>query len=200
MRVRRIVNTVFTSNTYVLSEGGEAVIVDIGDIEPLERYLSRHRLTPRALLITHTHYDHIYGIRAFMVLYPDVPVYTSAFGKEAFGKPAWNFSRYHDDPISVTDERIKVTEEGELDLFGAVRAKVIPTPGHDKSCLSYLVISPEEPQGVLFSGDSYIPGIKTVATFPKSDKADAVASEALLVGLSEHRMLCPGHGPRCFPT
>lgn len=195
MRVRRIVNTVFTSNTYIVSEGQEAVIVDIGDVEPVKRYLGSRHLTPRALLVTHTHYDHIYGVRALMELYPDMPVYTSEFGKSAFARPNWNFSRYHDDPIVVESDNVMATGEGMLPLFGEVTARVIPTPGHDKSCLSYIISSAGTPEGLLFSGDSYIPGIKTVATFPNSDRKNAAASEALLRELASRHPVYPGHGP-----
>ncbi|MDE6631843.1 MAG: MBL fold metallo-hydrolase, partial [Muribaculaceae bacterium] len=138
MRIKRFENSVFSSNSYVIDDGKGAVIFDIGDTAPIFEYLQNSDLTPTALFITHTHYDHIYGIRDFMTKFPAVSIYTSEFGKEAFKKPNWNFSRYHEDEISIDSVAIKVLEDGEtLRIFDDTDLQAIATPGHDKSCLSY---------------------------------------------------------------
>ena len=49
--------------------------------------------------------------------------------------------------------------------------EVFETPGHDKSCLTYKV------ENNVFSGDSYIPGVKVIASFPNSDREDARISK-----------------------
>ena len=190
MRLSRFENSVFSSNTYVVDDGKAAVIVDIGDFKPVQEYLDAECLRPKALLITHTHYDHIYGIRDFMAAFPDVPIYTSEFGKEAFNKPNWNFSRYHEDEISIDSDSIKVLNDGDpLDLFDNIDLQTIATPGHDKSCLTYRL------GNMLFTGDSYIPGIKVIASFPHSSKPDALHWQAYLAEMSQTHTIFPGHGP-----
>lgn len=64
MKVKQFINSVFISNTYVLTEEGsnDCWVVDIGDIEPLLKYVANKKV--QGLFITHTHYDHIYGINS----------------------------------------------------------------------------------------------------------------------------------------
>lgn len=192
MTITRFENSVFSSNSYVIDDGKAAVIFDIGDTSPIFEYLQKSVLTPIALFITHTHYDHIYGIRDFLTKFLDVPIYTSGFGKEAFKKPKWNFSRYHEDEISIDSDRIKVLEDGEtLRIFDNVDLEVFATPGHDKSCLSYRIGE------LLLTGDSYIPGVKVIASFPNSNKADAKLWYEKLESKSSSHTILPGHGV-CF--
>lgn len=189
MRIKRFENSVFNSNSYVIDDGSHAVIFDIGDTFPIFQYLQKTDLTPVALFFTHTHYDHIYGLREFTDRFPDVPIYTSQFGKEALRKPNWNFSRYHGDEISIDSDRIKVLEDAtEVRLTKGIEVEVIATPGHDKSCLCYIMGE------ILVTGDSFIPGVKVVATFPNSNKTDANFWYDRLQELSTTHTVLPGHG------
>lgn len=189
MRIKRFENSVFSSNSYVIDDGKDAVIFDIGDTSPIFKYLQNSELMPTALFITHTHYDHIYGIKDFITTFPDAPIYTSEFGKEAFKKPNWNFSRYHEDEISIDSDTIKVLEDGEiLRIFDDTDLQAIATPGHDKSCLSYKIGE------LLLTGDSYIPGVKVIASFPNSNKIDARLWYEKLESMSPTHTILPGHG------
>ena len=185
----RFVNSVFSSNSYVVFKEGKGLIIDIGDFEPIETFIKENGIELEALLITHTHYDHIYGIREFMTNYPHLPIYTSEFGKQAFNKSNWNFSRYHEDELCITSDRIIALNDGEvMPCLENQSIKAILTPGHDKSCVSYLI------SDYLFSGDSYIPDVKVIASFPNSNKEDARYWYARLKDLSANMILCPGHG------
>lgn len=189
LTAERFVNSVFTSNTYVVSGGREAIIIDPGDPDPVIRYIAAHTLCPKAILLTHTHYDHIYGLETMMTAYPGIPVYTSHFGKEALGNPKYNFSRYHDDPIELHSDRIKAVEHDTfIKLGNMAEAKVLATPGHDAGCLTYFI------EDYLFTGDSYIPGVPVVATFPKSDKELARKWYTYLLNISSGFYTFPGHG------
>lgn len=179
MRVRKFVNSVFASNTYVVCEGSEAVVIDTGDLDPVAAYIDAAGLHVAAILLTHTHYDHIYGLRRYMDRWPEVSVYTSEFGLKALANPRWNFSRYHDDPVIIESPRIKVLSDNDaIDIQDTLRFRVMATPGHDESCLSY--ISGDR----LFCGDSYIPGVKVFATFPHSDRNKAAIWRERLHALS----------------
>ena len=109
MYIHRIINSVFTSNTYILtSEGKSAFLMDIGDVQPVKELLDNDGKVVKAVFLTHTHYDHIYGIRELIKAYPDCIIYTSSFGKEALGSDKLNFSRYHNDPIVWTENNISI--------------------------------------------------------------------------------------------
>lgn len=188
MTVTKLINSVFSSNSFIVSEKGEAVLIDIGDWMPISSFLNEHNLSLKAVFLTHTHYDHIYGIREMMEIFPLIPIYTSLFGKEALTKSNWNFSRYHDDPIEISSPQIiPLSHNQEISISDCFKIKAIETPGHDKSCLSFII------GDSLFTGDSYIPGIKVVASFPNSDKRQAAHYYEFLHSLSNKYHICPGH-------
>lgn len=65
----------FTDNyLWLISRGGNAVIVDPGDAAPVLQALDQQGLKLSAILITHWHPDHIGGISKLLERYP-VPVY-----------------------------------------------------------------------------------------------------------------------------
>ena len=63
---------------WLLHDGRDAVVVDPGDAVPVEATLAQLGLTLRAILVTHSHGDHVGGIAALLAEWPDVPVYGPA--------------------------------------------------------------------------------------------------------------------------
>lgn len=62
-------------------------------------------------------------------------------------------------------ESVVVVGEGEkIELFEGVYADVYYIPGYDESCLCYEIGED------MFTGDAFIPGVKTLTTFPHSSK------------------------------
>lgn len=189
MEVARFVNSVFSSNTYVIHDGFGAVVVDPGDYAPVAAFLSQNRLEVRFILLTHTHYDHIYGLKSLMEVWPCVEVLTSEFGKSALARDDWNFSRYHGDPMAIESDRIRALRDGDrFSPLPGCEITVMETPGHDRSCLTYRTDS------WIFTGDSYIPGVKVVASFPNSDRKKAQKWYASLEEMSHEYQTFPGHG------
>ena len=188
MNIERIVNSFFSSNTFVLTEinSPDCWLVDVGDIEPILDLVGNRQI--KGVFLTHTHYDHIYGINKLVEHFPECIVYTSKHGKEGLFSDKLNFSRYHDDSIIFQGKHIEVLNEGdEVKLFSNLGLKTIYTPGHDWSCMSYYT------EDSIFTGDSYIPNVKVVTSFPKSNKRDAQISLDWLMELSKIRNIYPGH-------
>lgn len=188
--IHNITNTIFTSKTYILYKKGfdSACLVDIGDIEPVLGFLDAHGLIVNRVLLTHAHFDHIYGLPHLTELFPDVRVYTNNAGRDALGNSRLNMSKYLDNPITYESEKIEICKEGtEIELFRGISAKVYETPGHHPSCLTFMV------GDYLFTGDAFIPDVAVVTVLPGANKQQAAASEKRILSLAEGKIVCSGH-------
>ena len=193
VKVSHIVNSVFTSRTYILTqeESPSAWLVDCGDVPPLMDMLSSmdgSSFQIKGVLLTHVHYDHIYGLPKLKDMFPSLRVYTNEYGKKALTDTRLNYSKYHNDPIVYESENLMTCDEGSvIELFDGVQAKVYHTPGHNTSCLTY------EVGDYLFTGDAYIPGIKVVTTLKGGDKVKAAESVERILRLAEGKVVYAGH-------
>ena len=193
VKVSYIVNSVFTSRTYFLSLEGSSYVwlVDCGDVAPIVDMLSSlgdDTSMIKGVLLTHVHYDHIYGLPRLKEKFPSLRVYTNEYGKKALTDIQLNYSKYHNDPIVYESENVVTCDEGAvIELFDGVQAKVYHTPGHNPSCLTY------EVGDYLFTGDAYIPGIKVVTTLKGGNKVESAESVERILRLAEGKTVCAGH-------
>lgn len=190
LQVIQVVNRVFTSNTYVVfdKDSVNCWLVDIGDYKRMIESLPDGKKI-RGLLLTHTHFDHIYDINVLCRNNPECVVYTSQFGKDALFDDKKNLSRYHENPIVFEGKHLEVVGEGgEIELFYGCKIRVIETPGHCPSCLTFYT------DNFIFTGDSYIPGVKVVTKLPKGNKVQAQESVKKILELGKGKIICPGHG------
>lgn len=188
MRVRYIVNSIFNSRTYVLTSenDSEVWLVDVGDLDPLLPMIGNRTL--KGVLLSHIHYDHIYGLPELLRRFPDMMVFTNDFGRFALADDRVNMSKYHEDPINLISDRIAVCVDGaRISLTEGLEAVVHHTPGHNPSCLTY------EIGDYLFTGDSYIPGVAVVTTLPNADKSVAAESVLRIQALAKNKTVFPGH-------
>lgn len=188
----KIVNSVFNSITYLLIDKANRnlALVDCGDAEPIIEFAVLNNLNLTHIFITHTHFDHIYGLNDVLQHFSKAVIYTSANGKLGLYDTRLNLSQYSMEykPFQLQCENVCTLQEGDQIQFADEKIQVLSTPGHDWSCLSYLVSS------IIFTGDSYIPGINVVATWPKSNKIEAKNSLQKLKNLERLGFsICPGH-------
>ena len=109
----------FTDNyLWLLSRGGDAVIVDPGDAAPVLQVLEQRGLKLNAILITHWHPDHIAGIGKLLERYP-VPVYG----------PRAEFSKIPQ-LTNLLDDADRVTVLGQT-------FDVLAVPGHTLGHIAY---------------------------------------------------------------
>lgn len=188
LQVDKIVNSFFDSITWLLSEDGSSRVwlVDCGDVLPIIEKVEGKIIS--GVLLTHAHYDHIYGLPKLLELFPECKVYTNSFGKDALASAKKNLSRYHDNPIEINESFVSVINEGSgVELFPNVVASVYETPGHNPSCLCFKV------GGYFFTGDAYIPGIPSVTNLPGGNKELSKLSEDRIKTLLGNLTALPGH-------
>ena len=162
---------------------------DEGERELLD-YLSREGLTPDAILLTHGHFDHVWGVERLLSKF-QVPVYMHPAdkpivtdGASAFrGMQCMSFLCHSFPTVDVADG-------GEV-TTGGVTWKVLHTPGHTPGGVCYW--SPEN--SVLLSGDTLFAGSigRTDLTGGDYDQLMASIKERLL-NLPGETDVIPGHG------
>jgi glyoxylase-like metal-dependent hydrolase (beta-lactamase superfamily II) len=177
MDIYKHTNSILTSITYILfvADSDAAWLIDCGDADAVISWAEQNKKIISGVFLTHTHYDHIYGLNELKKSYPGLKVYTSMDGIQGLYNPKLNMSFYHTafyhDAIGTYvfeyDEVQQLKESDVVELWPTINLEVFETPGHDSSCLIY------KTDNFLFTGDSYIPGIKVVANLPKSNKKQA---------------------------
>lgn len=193
IKIIHINNTIMNSITYILySEGVDyCVLIDCGYSEELIPTLDQLGKRVKSVFLTHAHYDHVYGLNMLLEHNPNALIYTNDEGRDALTDTKKNFSKYHPELVPFVLEHpeiVRLLEEGEVELFEDEKMQVLFTPGHDVSCFSFIVGQ------YLFTGDAYIPGIKTVMNFPRSNRQDAKLSLEFLKKLEmDGYKVCPGH-------
>ena len=183
LKVDYITNSVFNSRTYFLFEddSDKVWLVDCGDVEPLLPIVGSRKI--EGVLLTHAHFDHIYGLPSLLERFPNVTIYTNEWGKRALADAKLNMSRYHESPVRIDCSNVRVVKEGDK-VFGF---DVYETPGHNPSCLCYANSE------IVFTGDAYIPGCKVVTNLPHCDKTLAEVSIEKILFIAKNKLINPGH-------
>ena len=140
------------------------------------------------VLLTHAHFDHIYGLNKVIELNPKAKVFSNRAGGDMLLDARLNLSKYHESPfVFQFPENIEYIAEGSLIKIGNEIVEVYSTPGHNPSCLTFVI------GDHVFTGDAYIPGIKTVTNIPQANKEEAEKSVERILNLAKGKTIFPGH-------
>ena len=191
MHVKQVVNSVFNSNTYIISESTSnwVWLIDVGDIEGVFNSLSNNSII-KGVFITHPHYDHIYGINKLIESFPDCIVFTSEEGKRGLSSSKLNLSFYHEEPIVYDGSNIIILSESDkIELYQNTYLETLETPGHNVGCLTFKI------ENYIFTGDSYIPNVEVVTKLKGGDReASKKSLQKIMANISGKTIICPGHG------
>ena len=172
--------------SFAWDETGEAVIIDPGFYDEKEAAslygkIQEKGVKPKMILLTHGHFDHIFGVKECASKYgiPDYMLannFSSAFGLR--------------DPDSsfVTESLV----DGQILKFGNTEFETIVTPGHTPGGVCFY----DAEDKVVFTGDTLFAGSIGRTDQPGGDY------DKLIVSLMDKVMVLPGdvtvfpgHGP-----
>ena len=154
MKIKTIIVGPVSTNCYVVSNEStnEALIIDPGDrADVISKYIEECSLIPKAIMITHAHFDHIGGVNDLVKKY-SLPVYMGKDEVKVSEDPTYNLSTMLGDAYSVTPTNL-IDDNEELILAG-MKFKTIFTPGHTKGGVCFYF----EDDSILFSGDTLFYG------------------------------------------
>jgi glyoxylase-like metal-dependent hydrolase (beta-lactamase superfamily II) len=131
------------------------VIVDPGRgtyHDEMIAFVRSHGLEPRAVkwaLLTHCHVDHTGG--AHLVQAEGIPVACSKFTAWAVREASIDMGNKEGPRPEMACKVDRIMNDGDVLNVGAMRVRIIGTPGHTAGCLTYLVDTDEG--RTLFTGD-----------------------------------------------
>ncbi|MGH1360067.1 MAG: MBL fold metallo-hydrolase [Burkholderiaceae bacterium] len=167
------------TNTYVISDAGQAIVIDPGPDHPehLQRIASLVTGKLVAIICTHSHPDHYPGAIPLRKLLkqPDSPILGRLAGPNF--NPAWVF------------EPDRELQDNDVIQCGELTLRALHTPGHASNHVCLLLESDE----LLFSGDHILNGSTTVIDHPDGSMLDYMNS---LHRLRQEpvRFILPAHG------
>ena len=193
-----IFNTFQTRCCAVWDDSGKCAVIDPGyccgqERDSLVSFIESRNLTPVCIMLTHGHFDHIYGVSDLAGTY-GIPVYmdkkeeytiknTNPHICGSFGLPL---------PSLPDSSAFREITEGDVIEVGSLRFEVIPAPGHSAGGACFL----ERECRTLFSGDTLFAGAIGRTDHPGGDY-DALINSIFtgLMCLDGDIKVIPGHGP-----
>jgi glyoxylase-like metal-dependent hydrolase (beta-lactamase superfamily II) len=170
-------------NEIVADADGRAFIVDPAyEVDRLLREAHAHQMRIEAVLVTHTHPDHIDGV-ADVVQLTGARVYV---GRGELPRVQ--------DQLGATTATLIALDGGETFHVGTTEVRAIATPGHTLAGISYVF------DGCVCTGDTLFVGGCGRTDFPGGNAPTLWASLQKLAALPEETRVYPGHDYGATPT
>ncbi len=179
------------TNCYIIVDDNtkECGIIDPGDeFESINSELKDLGVTPKYILITHGHYDHIMAVKQLRDEY-GAEVICHEDAKEYMESSEANVSKYHGYNIEVTPT--KTVKEGDMLKVGDLDIKVLNVPGHANGSACYYI----ESESVVFTGDTLFRETIGITHLPNGSYENLTTNiKEKLFTLPEDTIVYPGHG------
>jgi hydroxyacylglutathione hydrolase len=189
-RIHTMVVGRLQTNCYIIQSEGDGIIIDPGDEpERILRFVKDLSLTPKLIVATHTHFDHILGVERirkdlhlpFAINKEDLEIL------ESMQTRVRQFMGFSVPPPPKVDQFLK---DGESMTVGQETVKVILTPGHSPGSISLVG------RGYVLTGDALFNQSIGRTDLPGGDFDTLVHSiTGRLFSLDDKTIVYPGHGP-----
>lgn len=201
IKIERFVFGFVEENTYLVydDETHKGILIDCGCMTPSEEerlldFIQREKIQLQALLITHTHFDHVWGVGFFRRAFPEVPLYAPHKDIELLPplrEQVGSFIPQLPEGIELPKEAYRDVQGGEQLQLGEIAVVVREVPGHSPGHVVYYL-----PQsGVVFSGDTlFRENIGRVDLWGGSMATLLSCIRRELFSLPGETIVYPGHG------
>jgi len=182
----------YQTNCYLLyKENGDTLVVDPADKgEYIYQKLKDNGLNVKAILLTHGHFDHIFGVSELKRL-TNAKVYAYTEEKELLLDPNLNVSDMVGRPTAIVPDVL--LNDGEEVSVEGFDFRVIHTPGHTQGSACYYF----KDEDILISGDTLFMESIGRSDLPTGNENKLLLSlNNVLMKLPDNTEVFPGHGPK----
>lgn len=178
------------TNCYIVacSETKQAAVIDPGQPDAwIKRVLREENLTPRLVILTHGHLDHIGGVE-WVKGFTGAPVLIHPADAAMLPDPALNGSLFFGERV-VAPPADRLLNEGETVAVGNLRLQVLHTPGHTPGGICLYTA------GHVIAGDTLFAGSIGRTDLPGGNYETLIRSiKQKLLPLPPETVVYPGHG------
>jgi len=171
---------------YILAKDGDALLVDASaDLKDIKEVLRDAKATLRAVLVTHSHFDHTANAARIKDKYPKAPIYASPKTWVMLLDGGWT-AGFISAPSPTWRPDVEV-EEKTYEI-GAFKVRVIATPGHTMDSVCYLIddtylAAGDTVMNDLVCGNSFLPTGNAEELYQSGQKLwREVPPEAIILG------------------
>ncbi len=179
------------TNCYLVrnTETNELLIIDPGaQADRVSRAIEKTGCVPKAILLTHGHFDHIGAVEGLRYIYR-ISAYILEEEADLAADSHVNLSNSFG--ISMRLEADETLKDGQILELAGFRIKVLHTPGHTKGSASFYF----EEEGKIFSGDTLFNQSVGRTDFPTGSMSELVRGiHEKLFTLPDETIVYPGHG------
>jgi len=196
MQIKTVVVGIFEVNCYLYWDETslDGIIIDPGaDFESIKSAVDKAEFTPKSVLLTHGHGDHIGAVREILDFYK-VPLYAGEGEEKLLLNANYNMSASMGINLTTPVPDFLVKDEEVINI-GSLRFRVLATPGHSPGGVCYL----DETQNLLFCGDTLFFSSIGRTDFPGCSHEQLINSiHKKLLPLPDSIICYPGHGPATY--
>ena len=134
MNITRIVTGMIEENCYLVWQAKELLIIDPGaDAAAIIQAIEKTAAEPKAILLTHAHYDHIGAVDQLRDKY-QIEVYISPLENSWLQDPYLNLSSEQNVTARPAEHELAL----RVYTIGSISFRVVATPGHSSGSLSFI--------------------------------------------------------------
>ncbi len=182
------------TNCYVVHINGDALVVDPGatlscGLDEVVSFIQSNRLSLKAVLLTHLHFDHIYGVAELLAGPAKIKAYAATADFPLISVSSSHATRWGLPPVSpFTPDPIAPGPCRFFSISGEIRM----TPGHSPGSLALYLPG----ENAVISGDTlFYRSIGRTDLAGGDPKAIQVSIQKQLFTLPDETRVFPGHGP-----
>lgn len=185
-----------SSNCYIVSDdNGKAVVFDVCERgEEIYNYIKELGLSAEAVIITHGHFDHIYGLSDFTCCAEadgkKIPVYVHSGDAPMMRSREKNLSALLFRTSYEYTGTLYELSDGDTVTVGNLVFRVLHTPGHTDGCACYI----NDDEKIIFAGDVLFEGSIGRTDFPGGDMTKMRQSLLKLMEFDDSYRVYSGHG------